>query len=271
MCVGRNNLNCYSYCMNTNKKILAAIIFCFFIFAGQPAFAQLHMPTTTNIGIEAQVRTVFNDAPNMVAIAQCESGFRQYGNDGLPLRGGNGNYIGVFQFSETGHAATAKLKGFDIYETNGNIGYAKYVYDRQGTNPWIGCVKNPAAIPVIMPVITPAPTSTSTPIVIPPPNPTPVNPTSTTTSLSALITSNLQMGMAGPQVLALQQLLNASGFTIATSGPGSPGNETNQFGKLTREAVMRVQCSRMSLCSGIESTTGYGRVGPQTRAYLQKM
>jgi hypothetical protein len=255
--------------MGIRTKILIVSIVCFSVFSGQPAFAQLQMPTVTNAGVEAQVRALFNDTPDMVVIAQCESGFRQYGNDGQPLRGGGGNYIGVFQFSESGHAATARALGFDIYEASGNIGYAKFVYDKQGTRPWVGCLKNPMTIPISTPTITPPPTST--PIATLAPAPAPVSTTGTTANFATLITSNLQIGMTGPQVLALQKFLNANGFTITTSGPGSPGNETTQFGKLTREAIMRLQCSRMALCSGTEPSTGYGRVGPLTRTILQKM
>ncbi len=40
---------------------------------------------------------------------------------------------------------------------------------------------------------------------------------------------------------------------------------TGYFGRLTRENVRRFQCDTMNVCSGSESTTGWGRVGPTTR------
>ena len=79
----------------------------------------------------------------------------------------------------------------------------------------------------------------------------------------------LRLGMEGGSVVALQQALNGSGFTVAQSGPGSPGEETERFGALTRAAVRAFQCAKLSLCSGDENTTGYGVVGPRTLAALE--
>lgn len=52
---------------------------------------------------------------------------------------------------------------------------------------------------------------------------------------------DLYLGMTDPDVLLLQKLLNKNGYTIATSGAGSPGKETNFFGNLTRLAVIKLQ------------------------------
>jgi hypothetical protein len=49
----------------------------------------------------------------------------------------------------------------------------------------------------------------------------------------------LNEGSTGDIVKTLQQFLNSSGFILAESGPGSPGNETNFFGNLTVNAVRR--------------------------------
>lgn len=43
---------------------------------------------------------------------------------------------------------------------------------------------------------------------------------------------------------------------------------TGYFGRLTRTNVQRFQCEKMSICSGNESTTGYGLVGARTRAAI---
>ena len=72
------------------------------------------------------------------------------------------------------------------------------------------------------------------------------------------------MGSEGSDVLELQQLLNRWGYTIAPSGPGSPGNETTHVGSLTTKAVQKFQQA-----NHIAPISGY--VGPLTRAKLNQL
>ncbi len=72
---------------------------------------------------------------------------------------------------------------------------------------------------------------------------------------------DLEQGATGEAVRALQRVLNALGFTVATDGPGSPGGETDLFGPATRAALVRFQ-----IASGVEPAVGY--FGPLTRAAL---
>lgn len=76
-----------------------------------------------------------------------------------------------------------------------------------------------------------------------------------------VVTSYLITGSRNAQVLNLQKHFNAIGFTVAKTGPGSPGQETSFFGAATRGAVIKFQKAR-----GIEPT---GTVGPITRKALQ--
>lgn len=80
-------------------------------------------------------------------------------------------------------------------------------------------------------------------------------------AITAPLTRNLQRNSVGEDVRTLQKLLNTHGYTVATTGAGSPGNETIYFGPATKATVIRFQLAR-----GISPAVGY--VGPITRAAL---
>lgn len=218
-----------------------------FVISGVSASAQVGL----NVDVEAKVRAFFYDTSVMIEIARCESKFRQYTDFGNPLYGGaGGQMVGVFQVNAPVHKAYARSIGFDIETLEGNLGYAKHLYQKEGTRPWLssfpcwGSSSNAE-------VSSSGPTAAAT----------------TDTSASG-ITVKLSFGMVHPQVLTLQKLLNEKGFTVAPDGPGSPGQETTMFGSLTRAAVKKFQCARIQVCDGDEHTSGYGFVGPRTRAAL---
>jgi hypothetical protein len=179
----------------------------------------------------------------MIAIASCESGFRQFDTDGNPLRGGDGDVYGIFQISSSTHTAIAKSMGMDINTVAGNMAYANYLYSKEGTRPWISsfqcwnAIANPALVTQNGP-------------------------------MSAPLHFTLILGSVSPEVMTLQELLNKTKTPVATSGPGSPGQETARFGMLTKLAVEAFQCAQNIVCSGDEFTTGYGAVGPATSAAL---
>lgn len=54
-------------------------------------------------------------------------------------------------------------------------------------------------------------------------------------------TRTLKLGMSGEDVRILQLFLNKQGFTLASDGMGSPGNETNYFGYRTYNALIKFQ------------------------------
>ena len=74
-------------------------------------------------------------------------------------------------------------------------------------------------------------------------------------------TRDLQVGSTGNDAKSLQMYLNSHGFPVASSGAGSPGNETTKFGGLTKAALAKWQKS-----VGISPAVGY--FGPKTRAYI---
>jgi peptidoglycan hydrolase-like protein with peptidoglycan-binding domain len=72
---------------------------------------------------------------------------------------------------------------------------------------------------------------------------------------------DLEFGMTGPDVRELQKFLNKNEFFIASSGDGSPGNETDYFGSRTRAALARYQSVH-----AIVPAAGY--LGPKTRLLM---
>lgn len=72
---------------------------------------------------------------------------------------------------------------------------------------------------------------------------------------------DLQLGSTGADVKALQVYLNGHGFSIASKGAGSPGNETTRFGSATKAALAKFQKS-----VGISPASG--NFGPKTRGYI---
>ena len=99
--------------------------------------------TTTQVAMidraaaEEYIKTEYADTPILIAIAQCESNFRQFNPDGTVVRGNvNSHDVGVMQINETYWLGKSKSLGDDIYTIEGNAAYAKYLYDNQGTDPW---------------------------------------------------------------------------------------------------------------------------------------
>ena len=74
--------------------------------------------------------------------------------------------------------------------------------------------------------------------------------------------SLLKQGNSSAAVNCLQTRLNNAGFTVATTGAGSPGNESSYFGSLTTKAVKAFQNANPSTGSAD------GIVGSKTRAAL---
>jgi peptidoglycan hydrolase-like protein with peptidoglycan-binding domain len=84
---------------------------------------------------------------------------------------------------------------------------------------------------------------------------------SVTSTAVRVFKENLTVGSLGSEVKALQEYLNAHGFTVATNGAGSIGNETTTFGPATKAALIRYQKAK-------NITPAIGFFGPLTRAAI---
>lgn len=103
-----------------------------------PVIEQTQSPKT----LEHYVREYYNDTPVLAEIARCESGFVHFTDSGKVLRGiKDSNDIGVMQINERFHLAQAKKLGYDIYSIEGNMAYAKYIYEKDGAAPWYASSK----------------------------------------------------------------------------------------------------------------------------------
>lgn len=76
-------------------------------------------------------------------------------------------------------------------------------------------------------------------------------------------TRNLSLGMNGEDVRSLQKLLNNNGFVLTMEGLGSPGNETDFFGSLTKQSLIKYQIQQ-----GIIPASGF--FGDWTRWWVNK-
>lgn len=92
---------------------------------------------TKPVTLESYVREYFAETPILAEIAKCESRFRQVGKDGNVLRGEvNKSDLGLLQVNKYYHGEKAEDLGFDLMTVDGNLAYAQYLYDKEGTAPW---------------------------------------------------------------------------------------------------------------------------------------
>lgn len=88
--------------------------------------------------VEETVNEYFKDTPILSKVAFCESRYRQFDADGQVLRGVvNPKDVGVFQINEDYHLGDSQKLGIDIYTLEGNLAYAKHLYEKQGSAPWV--------------------------------------------------------------------------------------------------------------------------------------
>ncbi len=79
------------------------------------------------------IAEAFPDAPIMLRVAACESGFLQHAYN--PTN--NSHDGGVFQISQKYHGARMQKLGLDPYDVKDNIAYARILYNESGLQPWL--------------------------------------------------------------------------------------------------------------------------------------
>lgn len=84
-----------------------------------------------------KVERYFYDIPVLIDVASCESEFRQFNKSGEVMRGTkNPSDVGVMQINEKYHLQMAQKLGINIYTLEGNMEYARFLYNLEGTRPW---------------------------------------------------------------------------------------------------------------------------------------
>ena len=87
--------------------------------------------------VENIVKNYFADTPLLAEVARCESTFRHIDAEGNLIRGTvNKADVGVMQINEYYHLESAKKLGYNLHNIEGNMAFAKYLYERYGAEPW---------------------------------------------------------------------------------------------------------------------------------------
>jgi hypothetical protein len=78
----------------------------------------------------------------MAQIANCESNFRHFEKEGQVLRGYTTPAdVGVMQINTKVHGKRAIELGIDVTTIEGNMKFARLLYNEQGTGPWYSSEK----------------------------------------------------------------------------------------------------------------------------------
>ena len=112
------------------------------------------------------------------------------------------------------------------------------------------------------PVSVPTPLTTNIPNVINQNVPKSLKGNESNSNPTIVFTNVLSFGVKNIEVENLQKILIKKGYLIE-------GNDTGFFGPITKVAVVKFQCDQKIVC--FASSTGYGVVGPATRAKLNQL
>ena len=122
--------------MNFTANALA-LAFSIALGTATPQAAQAPIAILPVQTVRQQVESYFSDIPIMIAISGCESHFRQFDTDGSVYRGEQNHLdVGVMQINQHYHLDNALSMGLDLDTLDGNMAYARYLYEHEGTAPW---------------------------------------------------------------------------------------------------------------------------------------
>lgn len=92
--------------------------------------------TIASVTPQDAIREVFGPNSVMEQVAVCESGMRQFDANGEVIVGKVTPDRGLYQIAPKYHLVNASKMGLDLDTLQGNILYAKYLYDRNGIKDW---------------------------------------------------------------------------------------------------------------------------------------
>jgi len=147
------SLSLFNYLIIMTITILTSIISIFSVAQSQMTFAFADLSVLASraqdnssekqividrpLTLAEYVGNYFADAPVLTKVAWCESNFRHLTSDGSVLRGvRNKADIGIMQINELYHREKAKELGMDLDSLDGNLRYARYLYEKEGLQPW---------------------------------------------------------------------------------------------------------------------------------------
>lgn len=104
-----------------------------------PQVIELQATSTIPLTPRQEIMRVFGqeDGPLMMEVARCESGVKQFNKDGTLLRGVvDPRDVGIFQVNSWYHEEQATQLGLDLKTLEGNVAYAKILFDKRRLRDW---------------------------------------------------------------------------------------------------------------------------------------
>lgn len=129
--------------MSELLKGLAAVLFQISVVLAQTTSSIEIVNTATSTPVVmASSSPIAGLPPIMLKIAECESNTRQFNEAGEVLRGRvHPADLGIFQINSAVHAEEAEKLGIDIFTLEGNVAFAKLLFERNGTRDWLASKK----------------------------------------------------------------------------------------------------------------------------------